>query len=61
MLGHSNWHPQPDGTFQGAQVANVETPVCGVHDEAFRVPFTATRIADVPPGVTVADPALIGG
>ena len=60
MVGHSSWYPQADGSFQGLQVASVQTPVCGVQGEAFRVPFTATRIGDVPPDVVVADPATVG-
>nr|WP_234898879.1 hypothetical protein [Mycolicibacter kumamotonensis] len=61
LLGHSSWYPQPDGTFHGVQVADVQTPTCGAQGQAFLVPFTATRIGDVPPGVSVADPALVGG
>ncbi len=58
MVGHSSWAPQSDGTFQGVQTATVQTDVCGSQGEAYRVPFAATRIGDVPSGVTVADPAL---
>ncbi|MGO9031839.1 protein kinase domain-containing protein [Mycobacterium sp.] len=57
MVGHSSWAPQSDGTFQGVQTATVQTDVCGSQGEAYRVPFVATRIGDVPSGVTVADPA----
>jgi serine/threonine-protein kinase len=60
MVGHSAWYPQPGGTYRGVQIATVESPVCGVQGEVFRVPFTASRIGDVPPGVTVADPAPEG-
>jgi serine/threonine-protein kinase len=58
MVGHSSWAPQSDGTFQGVQTATVQTDVCGSQGEAYQVPFVATRIGDVPSGVTVADPAL---
>ena len=57
MVGHSSWTAQPDGTFQGVQTATVQTDVCGSEGEAYQVPFVATRIGDVPSGVTVADPA----
>jgi hypothetical protein len=57
MVGHSSWTPQPDGTFQGVQTATVQTDVCGSEGVAYQVPFVATRIADVPSAVTVADPA----
>ena len=60
MVGHSAWFPQPDGTFEGVQVASVQTMVCGVSGEVFRVPFTATKVADVPLGVNVEDPVLAG-
>ena len=58
MVGHSSWTPQPDGTFQGVQTATAQTDVCGSGGEVYLVPFVATRIGDVPSGVTVADPAL---
>jgi serine/threonine protein kinase, bacterial len=58
MMGHSSWTPQPDGTFQGVQTATAQTDVCGSGGEVYLVPFVATRIGDVPSGVTVADPAL---
>jgi hypothetical protein len=58
MVGHSSWTAQPDGTFQGVQIATVQTDVCGSQGEVYQVPFVATRIGDVPPSVTVADPAL---
>jgi hypothetical protein len=57
MVGHSSWTPQPDGTFQGVQTATTQTDVCGSGSEVYLVPFVATRIGDVPSGVTVADPA----
>src|ERR1700751_1478410 len=57
MVGHSSWTPQPDGTFQGVQTATAQTDVCGSGGEVYLVPFVATRIGDVPAGVTVADPA----
>jgi hypothetical protein len=57
MVGHSSWTPQPDGTFQGVQTATTQTDVCGTGGEVYLVPFVATRIGDVPPSVTVADPA----
>ncbi|MGH3563915.1 MAG: serine/threonine-protein kinase, partial [Mycobacterium sp.] len=52
MVGHSLWTPQPDRTFTGVQVATVQTAVCGLQGETFRVPFVANPIGDVPSGVT---------
>jgi len=57
MVGHWSWTPQPDGTFQGVQTATTQTDVCGSGSEVYLVPVVATRIGDVPSGVTVADPA----
>ncbi len=53
------WEPQPDGTLHGVQVMTILPNQCGEHSTVtFRTPFVATRIADVPPAVVLADPAL---
>jgi hypothetical protein len=56
-----SYEPQPDGTLRGAETITVLTNECagqGNPQGITRVPFVATRIGDVPPGVTLADPAL---
>jgi len=51
--------PQPDGTLRGAYTGNIETNECGNQGATIVVPVVATRIGDVPPGVTVQDPAKV--
>jgi serine/threonine protein kinase, bacterial len=51
--------PQPGGTLQGVLTTTFLTNNCGVQGTVGQLPFVATRIADVPPGVAVADPAKI--
>lgn len=53
-----SWVPQTDGTLRGVQTSNVVTNECGYQGEIYEVPFVATRVGDVPPGVTIADPAF---
>ena len=57
----SSWsfEPQPDGTLQGVQIVTTVTNECGgTKGTVRRTPISATRIGDVPPSVTLADPAL---
>jgi serine/threonine-protein kinase len=49
--------PQADGTLRGVQIQTVQSADCGAHGATLRIPVTATRVAAVPPNVTVADPA----
>ncbi|MBO0865465.1 MAG: serine/threonine protein kinase [Mycobacterium sp.] len=49
--------PQADGTLRGVQTETVQSNECGAAGSVLRVPVVATRIGDVPPNVTVADPA----
>jgi len=49
--------PEPDGTLRGVQSQTVESNECGSQGATLRVPVVASRTGDVPPGVTVADPA----
>ena len=53
-----SWEPQPDGTLRGVDTETILTSQCGDQGNVVRNPFVATRTADVPSGVTVADPAL---
>jgi hypothetical protein len=54
-----SFEPQPDGTLQGVQIVTTVTNECGgTKGTVRRTPISATRIGDVPPSVTLADPAL---
>jgi serine/threonine protein kinase, bacterial len=49
--------PQPDGTLRGVQTQTVQSNECGAQGAMLRIPVVASRVGDVPAGVTVADPA----
>ena len=49
--------PEPDGTLRGVQTQTVQSNECGSQGATLRIPVVATRTGDVPPNVTVADPA----
>jgi serine/threonine-protein kinase len=49
--------PEPDGTVRGVQTQTVQSNECGSQGATLRIPVVATRTADIPPNVTVADPA----
>src|SRR3984957_19123853 len=49
--------PEPDGTLRGVQTQTVQINECGSQGATLRIPVVATRTGDVPPNVTVADPA----
>ncbi|MDI3312948.1 MAG: serine/threonine-protein kinase [Mycobacterium sp.] len=51
--------PQPDGTLRGGLTDTVLTNECGRQGAVFQVPLVASRMGDVPLGVTVADPAMV--
>jgi serine/threonine protein kinase, bacterial len=53
-----SFQPQPDGTLRGVGTDTVLTNECGDQGNVYTIPFTATRIGDVPPGAVLADPAL---
>jgi serine/threonine-protein kinase len=53
--------PQPDGTLRGVQSETVLTNECAGQGAVVQTPFVLTRTGDVPPGVTVADPAKVTG
>jgi serine/threonine protein kinase, bacterial len=48
--------PQPDGTLRGVQSQTVQSNECGSQGATLRIPVVATRVGDIPPNVTVADP-----
>ena len=45
------------GTFRGVDTNTVLTNECGYQGERYGIPFLATPIGDVPPAITIADPA----
>jgi len=53
-----SFEPQADGTLRGVQIVTAITNECGDQGDEWRTPVVATRTGDVPPTVTVADPAL---
>jgi hypothetical protein len=54
-----SFEPQPDGALKGVVTITVLTNECGHQGEVIQLPFVATRLGDVPPGVAVADPATV--
>lgn len=51
--------PQPDGTLRGVQTQTVQSNECGAQGATLRIPVVAIRIGNVPPNVTLADPANV--
>jgi serine/threonine protein kinase, bacterial len=51
--------PQPDGTLRGTKTGTALTNECGLQGQVALAPVVATRVGDVPTGVTVADPATV--
>jgi serine/threonine-protein kinase len=51
--------PQPDGTLRGMKTGTALTNECGLQGQVALAPVVATRVGDVPTGVTVADPATV--
>ncbi len=49
--------PQPHGGFSGEQVLTVQSDECGQRSAVIRIPAGAERTGEVPPAVTVPDPA----
>jgi len=49
--------PEPDGEFVGEMTVTVKSNECGQRSAVIRVPAVATRSGEIPPGVTVPDPA----
>ena len=50
--------PQPDGTLRGTETETVLSNECGAQGAVVRVPVVATRVGDVPAGMTFTDPVL---
>lgn len=48
---------QPDGALRGMQTETVRSNECDAQGAVLRIPVVATRVGDVPPTVSVADPA----
>jgi serine/threonine-protein kinase len=51
--------PQADGTLRGTETQTVTTNECGAQGAVVRTPVVATRVGDVPPAVTLADPTQV--
>jgi serine/threonine protein kinase, bacterial len=51
--------PQADGTLRGVQIQTVHSNDCGAQGATLRIPVVVTRVADVPPGVPMADPSKV--
>jgi serine/threonine protein kinase, bacterial len=51
--------PQADGTLRGTETETVLSNECGAQGAVVRVPVVATRVGDVPAGVTLADPTQV--
>ncbi len=49
--------PQPDGTLRGTKTGTALTNECGLQGQVALAPVVATRVGEVPTGVTIADPA----
>ncbi len=51
--------PQPQGELVGEMTVTVQSNECAQQGAVIRAPAVATRIGDVPPAVTVPDPATV--
>jgi serine/threonine-protein kinase len=51
--------PQADGTLRGTKTGTALTNECGLQGQVALAPVVATRVRDVPTGVTIADPATV--
>jgi serine/threonine protein kinase, bacterial len=51
--------PQADGTLRGTKIETVLSNECGAQGAVVRTPVVATRVGDVPAGVTLADPVQV--
>lgn len=51
--------PQPQGDLVGEMVVTVHSNECGQQGAVIRIPAVASRSGDLPPAVTVPDPATI--
>ena len=51
--------PQPQGNFVGEMTITAQTNECVQQGAVVRMPAALIRSGDVPPGVTVPDPAML--
>ncbi len=51
--------PQPEGGLVGEMVVTVQTNECGQQAAVIRIPAVASRSGDMPPAVTVPEPATV--
>jgi len=51
--------PQPQGNFVGEMMVVVQSNECDQQGAVLRMPAMVTRSGEVPPGVTVPDPATL--
>jgi serine/threonine protein kinase, bacterial len=51
--------PQADGTLRGTETETVLSNECGAQGAVVRTPVVATRVGDVPAGVSLADPVQV--
>ena len=51
--------PRPHGDFAGEEEVTVKTNECGQRAAVIRIPAVASRSGEVPPAVTVPDPATV--
>jgi serine/threonine-protein kinase len=51
--------PQPEGGLVGEMDVTVQTNECGQRSSVVRIPAVASRSGEVPPAVTVPDPATV--
>jgi serine/threonine-protein kinase len=59
LLKADHAREQEDGTLRGVETTTILTNECGAEGQVFQVPYIATRVGDVPAGVTVSDPATV--
>lgn len=51
--------PQPGGSLRGISTSTAITNECGEQGRVDQIPILATRVGDVPPSLSVADPASV--
>lgn len=51
--------PRADGTLQGEETDTIIGSECGARGSVYVTPVVLVRVGDVPPGVTIADPAAV--
>jgi hypothetical protein len=51
--------PQPDGSLRGLLTTTVVSSECGSEGMVWQVPYTLTRVGDLPPGLPLPDPSTV--